>query len=60
MEKKLTQLFDLQRFEVNPALQSVIDETHARMSRRISLDDAEIVAAAGGKYIPQEEKKEPK
>ncbi len=48
MEKKLSLLFDYQKFEQNPELQRVIDAVHARLSkRRLSDDEAELVAAAG-------------
>ncbi len=52
MEKELILLFDYQRFEKNPELEavirSVLDKTSAR---RLSLDQAGLVSAAGGKYL---------
>ena len=61
MEKKLSQLFDAQRFESNPALQRIIDETHARVSRRaLSLDEAEMVSAAGAKQDFEKKENEDK
>ena len=48
MEGKLKALFDYQKFEGNPVLQSVIDSVHARYAvKELSLDDMEWVAAAG-------------
>ncbi len=48
MEKKLSLLFDYQKFEQNPELQRVIDAVHARLSKRgLSDDEADLVAAAG-------------
>ena len=48
MEGKLKTLFDYQKFEGNPALQSVIDSVHARYAaKELSLDEMEWVAAAG-------------
>ena len=49
MEKKLTKLFDYQKFAGNPKLQAVIDSVHKR-SRELILDDAELVSAAGAPY----------
>ena len=48
MEGRLRRLFDYQRFEKNPELQQMIDSTHLRnRSRELSLDDLEMVSAAG-------------
>ena len=48
LEKKLSQLFDFQRFEKNADLQAVIDAVHARHSaRKLSDDEVSFVAAAG-------------
>ena len=50
MERKLKSLFDFQKFEGNPALQSVIDSVHSRYSssaRELDLDEMEWVNAAG-------------
>ena len=45
---KLRRLFDLQRFEGNARLQSVIDSAHFRMRvRELSDDELDSVAAAG-------------
>ena len=60
MEKKLKALFDFQKFEGNPALQSVIDSVHSRYSRtELNLDEVEWVSAAGtpGSY-PEKKSKE--
>ena len=48
MDNLLKNLFEYQKFEGNPALQSVIDSVHSRYAvRELSLDDMEWVAAAG-------------
>ncbi len=48
MEKRLSLLFDYQKFEKRADLQAVIDSVHARYSaRKLSDDEAEFVAAAG-------------
>lgn len=48
MEKKISMLFDFQRFEKNADLQAVIDAVHARYTaRELTDDEAEYVAAAG-------------
>ncbi len=48
MDSKLKALFDYQKFEGNPALQSVIDSVHSRYAvRELSLDEMEWVSAAG-------------
>lgn len=49
MEKKLTKLFDYQKFAGNPKLQVMIDSAH-RQTRELILDDAELVSAAGVAY----------
>lgn len=45
--KKLTALFDYQRFEGNKKLQALIDETETRYAYALSDDDLEWVNAAG-------------
>ena len=47
MTKKLTALFDYQRFENNKRLQALSDETEARCLHNLSDDDLEWVSAAG-------------
>lgn len=55
MEKKLSQLFDFQRFEQNAELEAVIlSVVNKTQARRLSLDEAGMVAAAGEKYLPDE------
>lgn len=57
MEGKLKALFDYQKFEGNPALQSVIDSVHSRYAvKELSLDEMEWVAAAGVPDINPEDK----
>ena len=47
-EKRLYRVFDLQRFEENRRLQSVIDSAHRRLQdRELSDDELYSVAAAG-------------
>lgn len=47
MKRKLTKLFDLQKFHNNEKLAALIDETHARYNKEISEDDLISVNAAG-------------
>ena len=57
MEKKLSLLFDYQKFEQNPELQKVIDSVHARFSKRmLSDDEADMVFAAGQSEIASQRK----
>jgi len=49
MEKRLTKLFDYQKFAENPRLQAVIDSVH-KQHRQLSLDEAELVTAAYAPY----------
>ena len=52
-EKKLLQIFDLQRFDGNKRLQAVIDRAHERIeSRELSDDELDLVAAAGTPHLP--------
>lgn len=56
MEKLLTGLFDFQRFERSPALQSVIDEVEARyFGEELSDGALSQISAAGDLYsLPQD------
>ena len=48
LEKKISMLFDFQKFEKNADLQEVIDAVHRRYTaRKLTDDEAEYVAAAG-------------
>ena len=47
MTKKLTALFDYQRFERNKRLQALIEDTENRCMNALSDDDLEWVSAAG-------------
>ena len=47
MKRKLTKLFDLQKFHNNEKLAAVIAETHARYNKEISEDDLISINAAG-------------
>ena len=48
LEKKISLLFDFQKFEKNKDLQAVIYAVHARYTaRKLTDDEAELVAAAG-------------
>ena len=58
LETKLKTIFDYQRLEKDPGLQTVIDEVLDRyaLSDRKRLSDDELAMAAGGVGIPEEEK----
>ncbi len=59
MEKRLSDLFDYQRFEQNPELDAIIRSVEMKTgARRLSLDEAEFVAAAGEKVVPAEQQEE--
>ena len=59
MERTLTQLFDLQRFAKNPALQAVIDEVDSRYACD-ALDDGALaqLSAAGDPYLCGRDRRE--
>ena len=62
LEAALKQLFDFQRKEKSPALQTVIDEVLARYSGSglLSLADDDLALAAGGtRTLDTTEKQEP-
>ena len=46
-QKRLTALFDYQRFEGNKKLQALIEDTENRCMNALSDDDLEWVSAAG-------------
>ena len=54
--KKLTALFDYQRFERNKRLQALIADTENRCMNALSDDDLEWVSAAGEETDPKEKK----
>ena len=54
--KKLTALFDYQRFERNKKLQALIEDTENRCMNALSDDDLEWVSAAGEETDPKENK----
>lgn len=54
--KKLTALFDYQRFERNKRLQDLLDDTERRCLCSLSDDDLEWVSAAGEETDLQEKK----
>jgi len=57
MERKLSQLFDYQKYQGNRELQQVIDAVHAKYAvRELTLDDMEMVAAAGIPDLPKNKK----
>lgn len=57
MENKLKSLFNYQKFERNADLQRVIDSVHSRYaSRELSLDEMEMVSAAGEAHPDPKEK----
>lgn len=53
MEKKLKALFEFQRFENDPKLKSLIEETENRYQRELSDDDLWMVNAAGVPDLPE-------
>ena len=58
METKLTALMEYQKFEPNADLQRVIDAVHARYAtRELSLDEMDLIAAAGTPEDPSGRKK---
>ena len=62
MDKKLSLLFDYQKFEQNAELQEIIDRVNARFpsrSRMLSDDEADLVAAAGLPEMARTRKKPP-
>ena len=54
--KKLTALFDYQRFERNKKLQALIEDTENRCMNALSDDDLEWVSAAGEETDLKEKK----
>ena len=55
MEEKLKKLFELQEFAGNPDLHRIIEETRRRYTKRkLSLDDASAVSAAGDPALMRE------
>ena len=57
MESRLSQLFDYQRFEQNAALQNIIGMVHSRYAaRELSLDDVQMVNAAGTPFVSSTDK----
>ena len=59
MEKLLKDLFDLQRFARDPALQAVIDEVEERYGiRALTDDELEGLAAAGDPDIAAAKRKD--
>lgn len=62
MERKLSRLFDFQKFEQNESLQQVIDAVHARyQTRELSLDEMEWLSAAGNpERVPERKLREEK
>ena len=61
MERKLSALFEYQKFEGNPALQSVIDSVHSRYAKReLSLDEMEWANAAGTPFVRPDRKDDDK
>ena len=57
-ERLLKELFDLQRFERDPALQRVTDETEERwIGEELSDDDLKMLSAAGDPYLQAQKPK---
>lgn len=59
MESILKNLFDLQRFVLDPQLQTLIDETERRYDEELTDEELELLAAAGdltdGWHLPSPE-----
>ena len=55
MEKRLSGLFDFQRFAPNKGLQAIIEDTESRY-RMVELDDSEMEMVAAAGKIPDSEK----
>lgn len=62
MEKKVKSIFEFQRFEGNPRLQKLIEETENRFARELADEDLWLVNAAGvpDEAIPSFEKEQKK
>ena len=59
MKKLLTNLFDFQRFEKNPSLQSIIDEVEERYGiDEMTDDELDLLAAAGDPFSQEHDAKE--
>ena len=61
LETKLKTLFDYQRLEKDPGMQTVIDEVLDRYAqpRPVALADDDLAMAAGGVKTPEETVREP-
>lgn len=59
MEKKLTRLFDFQRFAHNDRLAAVIAGVEERYDGALADDDLEMVSAAGEEQPCPEEEQQP-
>lgn len=57
MENKLKALFEYQKFEGNPRLQRIIEETEKKYSNVLSDDQLELVSAAGTLADREKDKK---
>lgn len=55
MDKKLKSMFEFQRFQNNPRLAKIIEETEQRYAGEISDEDLDLVAAAGVNPFENEE-----
>lgn len=57
MDKKLKSMFEFQRFQNNPRLAKMIQETEQRYAGELSDEDLDFVAAAGEFTSDDEENK---
>ena len=58
MERTLKQLFDYQKFEKNADLERLVDSVHSRYAiRELSMEDMDMVFAAGVPNIPKKDRK---
>ena len=55
-ERKLSQVFDFQRFQQNARLAALISNVESRYAAEVSDDDLELVSAAGVPDINKDEK----
>ena len=57
MDKKLKSMFEFQRFQNNPRLAKLIQQTEQRYAGELSDEDMDFVSAAGEFTAEDEEKK---
>lgn len=55
MERKLSQLFDRQKFQQNACLSAIIDDVESRYATTLTDDELDMVSAAGEKEFISDE-----